>query len=53
MIHDARWQSQFAALLNLLRTAFICLAITAGTILFNLDAAQLVLRPIDRMLKQV
>lgn len=52
-VHDVKWDSQFAALLNLLRTAFICLAITAGTILFNRDAARLVLQPIDRMLKQV
>lgn len=52
-MHDIRWDSQFAALLNLLRTAFICAAICAGTILFNRDAAQLVLQPIDRMLKQV
>ena len=50
---DNRWLSQLAALLNILRTLFICLAIYAGTVIFNHDASRLVLQPIQRMLKQV
>ena len=50
---DYRWYSQVGALLNILRTLFICAAIYLGTVLFNHDASRLVLQPIERMLKQV
>lgn len=50
---DWRWYSQVTALLNILRTLFICAAIYLGTVLFNHDASRLVLQPIERMLKQV
>ena len=49
---DWKWYSQLTALLNILRTLFICGAIYAGTVTFNHDASRLVLQPIERMLKQ-
>ena len=50
---DMRWESEVAAWLNIVRTLFICVAIYAGTVIFNHDASRLVLQPIQRMLKQV
>ena len=50
---DIRWQSKLGAWLNIVRTLFICVAIYAGTVIFNHDASRLVLQPIQRMLKQV
>ena len=50
---DMRWFSQFAALLNMLRTLFICAILGVGVFVFNRDASRLVLQPIERMLKKV
>ena len=50
---DVRWETQLGAWLNIIRTLFICVAIYAGTVIFNHDASRLVLQPIQRMLKQV
>lgn len=50
---DIKWYSQFNALLNMLRTLFIVLILAVGVFVFNRDASNLVLVPIERMLKRV
>lgn len=50
---DWKWFSQFNALLNMLRTLFICAILAVGVFVFNRDASKLVLQPIERMLKKV
>jgi hypothetical protein len=50
---DLKWYSQFNALLNMLRTLFICAILAVGVFVFNRDASKLVLQPIERMLKKV
>ncbi len=52
-ILDWKWYSQFNALLNMLRTLFICAILAIGVFVFNRDASKLVLQPIERMLKKV
>ena len=47
-----KWNSQFNALLNIMRTLFIVVALAAATLLFNRDSDRLVLRPIERMIKK-
>jgi hypothetical protein len=50
---DWKWYSQFNALLNMLRTLFIVFILAVGVFVFNRDASNLVLVPIERMLKRV
>lgn len=52
-VFEQKWVSQFGAVLNLLRTAFIVTAMGWGIRVFNHDSTRLVLRPIERMLKKV
>ena len=47
-----KWNSQFNAVLNIMRTLFIVVALAAATLLFNRDSDRLVLRPIERMIKK-
>eukprot|EP00891_Asterochloris_glomerata_P009900 jgi/Astpho2/9900/e_gw1.00152.86.1_t len=51
-LFDVKWNSQFNALLNIMRTLFIVVALAAATLLFNRDSDRLVLRPIERMIKK-
>ena len=39
--------------LNVLRTLFVCLVLGMGALLFSKDANNLVLKPIERMMKKV
>ncbi len=52
-VMDVKWYSQFNALLNMLRTLFIVVILAVGVFVFNRDASNLVLVPIERMLKRV
>ena len=50
---NTRWESQLQAILNMLRTVFICIVLGLGAMLFSKDANDLVLYPIERMVKRV
>ena len=52
-VFDVRWNSRFGAMLNLLRSLFVIVALGCGAVLFNNDSNRLVLRPIERMLRKV
>ena len=48
-----REASQLQAVLNMLRTVFVCIVLGMGAMLFSKDANDLVLKPIERMVKKV
>ena len=50
---DVRYSSQLQAVLNLLRTVFVCIVLGMGAMMFSKDANNLVLKPIERMVKKV
>ena len=50
---DTKWESQLQAILNIMRTLFICIILPVGAMSFSKDANQLVLIPIERMIKKV
>eukprot|EP00241_Pyramimonas_parkeae_P004274 CAMPEP_0114238114 /NCGR_PEP_ID=MMETSP0058-20121206/7752_1 /TAXON_ID=36894 /ORGANISM="Pyramimonas parkeae, CCMP726" /LENGTH=849 /DNA_ID=CAMNT_0001350203 /DNA_START=611 /DNA_END=3157 /DNA_ORIENTATION=- len=50
---DVREASVLQAVLNILRTVFICLILGLGALFFSRDANNLVLMPIERMMKKV
>ena len=50
---DTKWESQLQAVLNIMRTLFICIILLVGAMSFSKDANQLVLIPIERMIKKV
>ena len=50
---DVSWNSRFGAMLNLVRSTFVIVALGCGAVLFNNDSNRLVLRPIERMLRKV
>ena len=50
---DTQWESQLQAILNIMRTLFICIILLVGAMSFSKDANQLVLIPIERMIKKV
>ena len=50
---DTKWESQLQAILNIMRTLFICIILLVGAMSFSKDANQLVLIPIERMIKKV
>ena len=52
-VFDVRWNSRFGAMLNLVRSTFVIVALGCGAVLFNNDSNRLVLRPIERMLRKV
>ena len=52
-VFNIRWNSQFNAILNIVRTLFVTFALGFAMITFNKDAQRLVLRPIERMLRKV
>ena len=52
-VFNIRWNSQFNAVLNIVRTLFVTFALGFAMITFNKDAQRLVLRPIERMLRKV
>ena len=50
---DLKWESQLQAVLNIMRTIFICIILLMGAMSFSKDANELVLFPIERMIKKV
>lgn len=50
---DTRRASRTQAMLNMLRTVFVCIVLAMGAMLFSKDANELVLKPIERMMKKV
>jgi len=50
---DRQRESQLQALLNIMRTIFVCLILTIGAVLFSKDTNALVLRPLDRMVNKI
>lgn len=50
---DIKGTSRFSAILNILRTIFITIVLGAGAMLFSKDANELVLTPIERIIKRV
>eukprot|EP00899_Mesostigma_viride_P006218 jgi/Mesvir1/15598/Mv03208-RA.1 len=52
-VSDKRWESQMQAILNICRTVFVCIILGMGALLFSRDANELVIMPIERMIKKV
>jgi len=52
-LFDTKWAFQMNALLNISKTFFIILVLGLGALFFSRDANQLVLRPLERMIKTV
>ena len=50
---DISHQSRLQALLNMMRTIFVCIVLGMGAMLFSKDANELVLKPIERMVWKV
>jgi len=50
---DMQDESRLQALLNIFRTIFICIVLGAGAMAFSKDANELVLAPIEKMVKYV
>mmetsp|Transcript_26704 Transcript_26704/g.65447 ORF Transcript_26704/g.65447 Transcript_26704/m.65447 type:complete len:926 (-) Transcript_26704:528-3305(-) len=50
---DIRESSQLKAALNMCRTVFVCIVLGLGAMFFSKDANDLVLKPIERMVKKV
>ena len=49
---NQRWSNQMQGILNMLQTVFICIVLAGGAMMFSKDANDLVLRPIERMVKR-
>jgi class 3 adenylate cyclase len=50
---DRQHESRMQALLDIMRTTFVCLILTVGAVLFSKDTNALVLRPLDRMVNKI
>jgi hypothetical protein len=50
---NGKWVAQTKALLSFLRTIFVCMVLTFGSLMFSKDANDLALRPIERMIEKV
>ena len=50
---DARAETRTQSALNVARTAFVCVVLGLGALMFSRDANELVLKPIERMVKKV
>ena len=50
---DRQEVSQRQALLNMMRTSFVCIILLLGAMFFSKDANTLVLRPLDRMVTKI
>jgi len=50
---DRQLARKAQAILNMMRTSFVCIILLVGAILFNKDANTLVLRPLDRMVMKI
>lgn len=52
-IFDMRANTQLDALLSIIQTIFVCFALTIGAVVFNKDANDLVIGPIEQMMIKV
>ena len=52
-IFDLRYDSKLTSLLNIMRTIFICIVLTLGSIYFTKDSEKLVITPIEKMIEKV
>lgn len=50
---DLQKESRVQALLNIMRTLFVCVILTVGAVYFSKDTNALVLRPLDRMVSKI
>ena len=50
---DTKWAFQLNAILNIVKTIFIILVLGLGALFFSRDANELVLRPLERMIRTV
>jgi len=53
LLFDTSGNSQMEAVMSMIRTVFIIIALTMGALLFSADADNLVLHPIERMINKV
>lgn len=52
-IFDNTSSSRLASILNIIKTIFICLVLSGGAICFNKDTSEMVLEPIESMIKKI
>lgn len=52
-IFDNRIASQTTALINIIKTLFICMMLTGGTICFSQDTSELVLDPLESIIEKI
>jgi class 3 adenylate cyclase len=52
-VFDLRAETQLSALLNILRTIFVCVVLTLGAVYFTKDSTDLVITPIEKMMNKV
>jgi class 3 adenylate cyclase len=52
-IFDTRFDARLTSLLNIIRTIFICIILTLGSIYFSKDSDTLVIKPIGKMIEKV
>ena len=52
-VFDNRSSSKLASVLNIIKTIFICLVLSGGAICFNKDTSEMVLEPIESMIKKI
>lgn len=52
-IFDIRYDAKLTSLLNIIRTIFICIVLTLGSIYFTKDSEDLVIKPIEKMIEKV
>ena len=52
-IFDTRYDAKLTSLLNIMRTIFICIILTLGSIYFSKDSETLIIKPIEQMIEKV
>jgi class 3 adenylate cyclase len=52
-VFDDRANSHLSSILNILKTIFICLVFSGGAIWFSKDTSEMVLEPIESMIKKI
>jgi len=52
-VFDSRSASQLSSILNIIKTIFICLVLSGGAICFNKDTSDMVLEPIESMIRKI
>ena len=52
-IFDIRYDARLSSLLNIMKTIFICVVLTLGSLYFSKDSEELVIKPIEKILDKV